>query len=103
MIDDGFRGLLRRLAWLGFPLVYGPLAVAAESLRPGRGHAARIASRGARRLIGALGVPFEVHGLSTSTHRPGPEQAALGGAPARAAPAGEPVYSSRSRSGRRKP
>jgi 1-acyl-sn-glycerol-3-phosphate acyltransferase len=54
--------MLRRLTWLGFLLTHGPAAVVAETLRPGRGHAARIASRGARRLIRALGVRFEVRG-----------------------------------------
>ena len=55
--------MLRRLTWLGFLLTHGPVAVVAESVRPGRGHAARIASRGARRLIRWLGVRFDVLGL----------------------------------------
>ena len=55
--------LIRRLTWLGFLLTHTPLAVVAEMVRPGRGHAARIASRGARRLMRVLGVRFEVLGL----------------------------------------
>jgi len=55
--------LIRRLTWLGFLLALAPVAILAEWLRPGRGHAARIASRGARRMIAALGVRFEVRGL----------------------------------------
>jgi len=54
---------MRRLTWLGFLMGVAPLAILAEWLRPGRGHAARIASRGARRMIDALGVRFEVRGL----------------------------------------
>jgi 1-acyl-sn-glycerol-3-phosphate acyltransferase len=54
---------LRRLTWLGFLVTHTPVAVVAETVRPGRGHAARIASRGARRLMRALGVRFEVRGL----------------------------------------
>jgi 1-acyl-sn-glycerol-3-phosphate acyltransferase len=54
---------LRSAIWMGALLVGGPLAVLAETLRPGRGHAARIASRGARLTIGWLGVRFEVRGL----------------------------------------
>jgi len=54
--------MLRRLVWLGFLFVHTPIAVVAETLRPGRGHAARIASRGALRMMGWLGVRFEVRG-----------------------------------------
>ena len=56
-------GLARRLTWLGFLLTHAPVAVVAETVQPGRGHAARIASRGARRMMRALGVRFEVRGL----------------------------------------
>jgi 1-acyl-sn-glycerol-3-phosphate acyltransferase len=63
VLGQRFHGLIRRLTWLGFLFVLGPVAVIAESLRPGRGHAAHIASRGARRMIDALGVRFEVRGL----------------------------------------
>jgi 1-acyl-sn-glycerol-3-phosphate acyltransferase len=55
--------VIRRLTWVGLLATHAPVAIAAESLRPGRGHAARIASRGSRRLIRALGVRFEVTGL----------------------------------------
>jgi 1-acyl-sn-glycerol-3-phosphate acyltransferase len=47
---------------VGFLLTHTPVAVAAEVVRPGRGHAARIASRGAGRMMRALGVRFEVRG-----------------------------------------
>lgn len=63
MSNQRFGVLVRRFTWLGFLLTHGLVAVAAETLRPGRGHAARIASRGARRLVRALGVRFEVLGL----------------------------------------
>ena len=55
-------GLLRRLAWVGFLVTHAPVAIAAEAVRPGRGHAARIASRGSRRMIRWLGVRFDVLG-----------------------------------------
>lgn len=54
--------MIRRLTWVGFLATHAPVAIAAEALRPGRGHAARIASRGARRLIRSLGVRFDVLG-----------------------------------------
>jgi 1-acyl-sn-glycerol-3-phosphate acyltransferase len=54
--------VLRRLLWVGFLVTHAPVAIAAEAVRPGRGHAARIASRGARRLIRWLGVRFDVLG-----------------------------------------
>jgi hypothetical protein len=44
-------------------------------------------------------VPVAIHVHAS----PGPGAGSAGGAPARAAPAGEPVYSSRPSSGRRKP
>jgi 1-acyl-sn-glycerol-3-phosphate acyltransferase len=62
--------LIRRFTWLGFLFLLGPVAVVAEWMRPGRGHAARIANRGARRMIDALGVDFEVRG--TERIPPGP-------------------------------
>jgi 1-acyl-sn-glycerol-3-phosphate acyltransferase len=59
---------LRRVLWLGFLVTHTPVAVVAELVRPGRGHAARIASRGAARLMRALGVRFEVRGLENLSH-----------------------------------
>lgn len=56
-------GLFRRLTWVGFLVTHAPVAIAAEAARPGRGHATRIASRGARRLIRWLGVRFDVLGV----------------------------------------
>ena len=55
-------GIVRRAIWVGFLLTHAPVAVALEIVRPGRGHAARIASRGAGRMMHALGVRFEVRG-----------------------------------------
>lgn len=59
---ERIRGLARGLVWIGFLVAHAPFAVLAELLRPGRGHAQRIAATGARRMIAVLGVRFEVRG-----------------------------------------